>query len=226
MTIYPQPELAPLRFHVLPSANVAVIVAHPDDETLWAGGNILTHPGYNWLVAALCRKSDPDRSVRFYRAMQSYGAKGVLADLDDGPEQVPLPLVDVQQVILQVLPPLAFDLVFTHAPGGEYTRHRRHEEVSLAVMDLWLAGAISTRELRLFAYEDDHGRSFPKAIEAAHRYQALPEAIRQEKYRLVTEVYGFGPESWEAQGMPRSEAFWCFESPAALQAWLVESREV
>ena len=109
MTIYPQPEIAPLRFHVLPSANVAVIVAHPDDETLWAGGNILTHPGYNWLVAALCRKSDPDRSVRFYRAMQSYGAKGVLADLDDGPEQVPLPLLDVQQVILQVLPPLAFD---------------------------------------------------------------------------------------------------------------------
>jgi LmbE family N-acetylglucosaminyl deacetylase len=24
--------------------NVAIIVAHPDDETLWAGGTILNHP--------------------------------------------------------------------------------------------------------------------------------------------------------------------------------------
>ena len=219
-----QPELAPLRFHVLPSANAAVIVAHPDDETLWAGGMILSHPGYNWFVASLCRKKDPDRSAKFYKAMQSYGAKGVLADLDDGPEQVPLTVWEVQQVILQLLPALAFDLLLTHAPDGEYTRHRRHEEVSQAVMDLWQAGAISTRELRLFAYEDDAGRSFPKAIETAHHYEALPEAIRQEKYRLITEVYGFSPESWEAQGMPRSEAFWCFNSPAALQAWLAHSR--
>jgi LmbE family N-acetylglucosaminyl deacetylase len=224
MTLFSQPELAPLRFRVLPSANAAVIVAHPDDETLWAGGMMLTHPGYNWFVTAVCRKSDPDRSVRFFKAMQSYGAKGILADLDDGPEQVPLSLTDIQQVILQLLPALAFDLVLTHAPGGEYTRHRRHEEVSQAVIGLWQAGAISTKELRLFAYEDDDGSRFPMAIEAAHHYNALPEAVRQEKYRLITEVYGFRPESWEAQGMPRSEAFWCFESPNALQAWLVESR--
>jgi hypothetical protein len=62
-----QPELAPLRFRVLPSANAAVIVAHPDDETLWAGGMILTHPGYNWFVASLCRKSDPI-VLKFYKA--------------------------------------------------------------------------------------------------------------------------------------------------------------
>ena len=39
-----------------------MIVAHPDDETLWAGGTILKHPEWHWetwsaamyLYAALC----------------------------------------------------------------------------------------------------------------------------------------------------------------------------
>ena len=45
--------------------NAAVIVAHPDDETLWTGGAILMHPEINWTVITLCRLSDPDRSPKF-----------------------------------------------------------------------------------------------------------------------------------------------------------------
>ena len=221
----PQPELAPLHLQVSPAANAAVIVAHPDDETLWAGGMILTHPNHNWFIAAMCRKNDPDRSQKFFLALQSYAATGVMADLDDGPEQIPLPNEEVQHTLLQLLPALTYDLILTHAPGGEYTRHRRHEEVSQAVMVLWQTGVFSTRELWLFAYEDDYGRQLPKAIQTAHRFETLPEAIRQEKYRLITEVYGFNSESWEARAMPKNEAFWCFESPSALQAWLDETRE-
>ena len=36
----------------------AVIVAHPCDETLWAGGTILSQPAWNWFIATLCRASD------------------------------------------------------------------------------------------------------------------------------------------------------------------------
>ena len=42
------------------SKSVAVIVAHPDDETLWAGGTILNHPSWHWFVACLCRGNDQD----------------------------------------------------------------------------------------------------------------------------------------------------------------------
>lgn len=220
-----QPELAPFRLQVAPALNAAVIVAHPDDETLWAGGTILTYPNFNWFIAALCRKNDLDRSQKFFLAMQDYGATGVIADLDDGPEQIPLPNQDVQQTLLQLLPALTYDLILTHAPGGEYTRHRRHEEVSQAVRILWQAGAISAGELRLFAYADAQGSQLPTAIKSAHSYESLPEAIWQEKYRLITEVYGFSPESWEARTVPQSEAFWCFGSPTALQAWLAEPRD-
>jgi len=32
---------------------VAVIVAHPDDETLWAGGLLIDHPEWDVFVACL-----------------------------------------------------------------------------------------------------------------------------------------------------------------------------
>lgn len=218
-----QPDLQPMQIDIPQRGNAAVIVAHPDDETLWAGGAILARPNYNWFIVTLCRKSDPDRSQKFFKAMQVYGAKGEMADLDDGPEQHPLELTDVKQKIVQILPALAFNIILTHSPSGEYTRHLRHEEVSQAVMDLWKAGAISTRELWLFAYEDDHGRHLPSAIETAHQFEILPEAIFQEKYRLVTEIYGFDQGSWEAKVVPRNEAFWRFASQLALDSWLEKS---
>jgi hypothetical protein len=156
---------------------------------------ILTH--HRTITGHCCRsrKNDPDRSNKFFLAMQNYGAAGAMADLDDGPEQTPLVIEDVQQSLLKLLPTLNYDLILTHTPYGEYTRHRRHEEVSHAVMALWQTGVISAQELWLFAYEDDHGRRLPQAIETAHHFEALPEKIRQEKYRLITEVYGFDPES-------------------------------
>ena len=52
--------------------SIAVIVAHPDDETLWAGGTILSHPANNWFVVSLCRASDKDRSTRFYNTLNGW----------------------------------------------------------------------------------------------------------------------------------------------------------
>jgi len=37
---------------------VAIIVAHPDDETLWAGGTILNHPYWKFFITCLCRTND------------------------------------------------------------------------------------------------------------------------------------------------------------------------
>ncbi len=56
---------------------VAIIVAHPDDETLWAGGTILSHPEWECFVVSLCRKSDPDRAPKFKKVLEVLGADGI-----------------------------------------------------------------------------------------------------------------------------------------------------
>ena len=122
---------------------VAVIVAHPDDETLWAGGTILSHPLCKWFIVCLCRKSDTDRASRFNNALKVLKSEGIMGDLDDDPEQKPLDEKEVEHAILQLLPSMHFDLVISHNPSGEYTRHIRHEEVGKAVIKLWHAGKIS-----------------------------------------------------------------------------------
>jgi LmbE family N-acetylglucosaminyl deacetylase len=190
----------------------AVIVAHPDDETLWAGGTILMYPESEWTVMTLCRKSDPDRAPRFFRAIEKLNAGGAMGDLDDGPEQTPLTNRRVQHEILQNLPSDRFDLIITHGLGGEYTRHLRHEETAKAVMALWKSERLSAGQIWRFAYEDDDRKHLPRAVEDADMHIKLAEEIWQKKYDIITNIYGFGPDSFEARTTPREEAFWCFKS--------------
>ena len=200
--------------------SAAVIVAHPDDETLWAGGEILAFPQWDWFVLALSRANDSERAPRFWRAVSGLGAMGSMTDLDDGPEQAPMPLSTIQEAILDRLPDTTFDVVLTHGPEGEYTRHRRHEEVSAAVSDLWQRGELPARSLMMFAYADGGPQNLPRPREDAHIRRQLPWRIWQDKYRILTELYGFSPESWEASIVPREEAFYYFDTPERMTEWL------
>lgn len=188
--------------------NCAVIVAHPDDETLWAGGTLLMHPDSCWTVATLCRKSDPDRAPRFQKALDCYGAKGVMGDLDDGPNQKPLRTIDVEDAILKLLPSDRYDLVLTHGLWGEYTSHRRHEEVARAIIALRESERLWAKEVWMFAYEDGGKRYLPRPMVDADVYIRLPQDIWEQKYRIINEVYGFASESFEAKTTPKDEAFW------------------
>jgi LmbE family N-acetylglucosaminyl deacetylase len=202
------------------SFRAGVIVAHPDDETLWAGGTILMHPEWRWTVVALCRGSDPDRAPKFRRVLQRLGVGGEIGDLDDGPQQRPLQESEVQQTIIDLLPETQFDLILTHSPYGEYTRHIRHEETSRAVTALWERGSLTITELWMFAYEDGGKSYLPRPIESAHQVTGIPESIWQQKYHIITELYGFAPESFEAKAVQREEAFWCFRYTAEFHKWI------
>jgi LmbE family N-acetylglucosaminyl deacetylase len=209
-----------------PRLRAAVVVAHPDDETLWCGGYILAHPDFDWRIVTLCRASDPDRAPKFYRVLEQLGAVGEMADLDDEPDQAPLPIEQVQETIARLLAGNSYSLILTHGPRGEYTRHRRHEECCRNVVELWQAGSIDTKQLWLFAYEDGARAYSPRVRDDADRRDVLRESVWLEKRRLITDVYGYGAKSWETQSAPREEGFWCFDSVEAaaehIASWEIE----
>ena len=202
------------------SKSVAVIVAHPDDETLWAGGTILGNPSWNWFIVCLSRASDKDRAPKFFKTLQILGSDGKMGDLDDGPEQKPLDEIELELAILRLLPSIQFDLIISHNPFGEYTRHRRHEETGKAVIKLWHTGSISAKELWIFAYEDGNKDYYPRPVKTASFYSLLTEQIWQGKYNIITSTYGFNKDSFEANTTPKAEAFWKFSDPEEALKWL------
>ncbi len=199
---------------------VAVIVAHPDDETLWVGGTILSHPSWNCFVLSLCRGNDKDRAPKFFHALEALKADGCMTDLNDGPEQTPLDGKVVEHAILKALPSHFFDLIITHNSRGEYTRHIRHEEVGKAVINLWCKRKISATELLIFAYEDGNKKYLPKPIDSANIFIKLTHRIWLRKYKIITVIYGFDTESFEAKTTPVVEAFWRFTSTNQAQEWM------
>jgi len=193
-------------------AHAAVVVAHPDDEILWCGGLILSHPDWRWRIVTLCRASDPDRAPKFRRVLEFLGADGEMADLDDGPDQEPLDHETLCQTVQRLLHGRRFDLLITHGPRGEYTRHRRHEECCRTIVELWQNGHVNAGELWLFAYEDGGGTHLPHVTDGADLRLVLEDGVWREKRRLITGLYGFPEDSWETNCTPREEGFRIFHS--------------
>ena len=200
---------------------VAVIVAHPDDETLWAGGTILSHPSWNCFIVCLCRGNDNERAPRYRNALKILKS--------EGDHRATLMTVLTKNHWMKkrlkvqywnLLPPKHFDLIITHNPTGEYTRHIRHEEVSKAVIKLWHAGRISTNMLGPLPMRTAIRNTYPKPVETASVYRVLSKRIWLRKYSIITETYGFEKNSFEAMTTPRAESFWQFADPYDAKKWL------
>jgi hypothetical protein len=85
---------------------------------------------------------------------------------------------------------------------------------------LWHANKLHADELWVFAYEDG-GRAYcPRAVSDATIHYVLPRDIWEKKYALMTALYGFTKDSWEARATPAAEAFWRFTDKDAALAWL------
>lgn len=200
--------------------SIALIVAYPGDETLWAGGLMLNHPSWNWFVLCLCQKREADKAASFHHALLQLQATGAMADLDLALEQNPLDTTLLEETILDLLPTQDFDLIITHNPMGEFTSDLSYQEISRMVIFLWESGAISAKQLWTFAYEDGNKAYLPKANALAPIQNYLISEVWLEKYKLITQTYGYLPASWEEQVCPRDEAFWVFNSEHESQQWL------
>lgn len=207
-----------------------VIVAHPDDETIWMGGLMLRHPQWEWEIVALSRADDPDRAPRFRRAGEEYGAKVAISDLDDSPVLAPLSadLHEIKDRIERMLAEVdkssdvcdvqadmcdGYDLIFAHGVAGEYMRHERHEQVHRAVREMWETGELTGTPM-FFAYEDAGRTHTPAPAPDAQILVRLAPDEYSCKQHIIREIYGFGPDSFETEAAGVVEAF---RTPADLQ---------
>ena len=71
----------------VPSGVVRVVVAHPDDETLWAGDTMLMHPAATWRVSTLCQATEPERAAGFRQALTLFGTSCGIAPQGASPDR-------------------------------------------------------------------------------------------------------------------------------------------
>lgn len=185
----------------------AVIVAHPDDETIWSGGFILKHPDWEWTILSLCRADDPDRRPKFQTVCNFLNARAVILDLDDSNPLEPIdPGKDISSRILNEIGEEEWGLVLTHGENGEYG-HPRHIEVHSEVVKLCESGLLMCSELLLFAYECAAGNGQCKPAQIADYILELSERELAEKKRIINEIYGYDQNSFEVNACISPESF-------------------
>lgn len=113
----------------------AIVVAHPDDETLFCAGLMLRYPGRWSVICCSIPRVDPIRAWKFLAACDSLGVKGRF-----------LPFVESEPMQalgnLGALDLSGFDCIVTHNAEGEYG-HVHHRCVHDFVVS-YAEGAIVT----------------------------------------------------------------------------------
>lgn len=91
----------------------ACVVAHPDDESMWFAGPLLSTPWISWTVfACSIPRRDPVRALRFHDACNVLGARATV---------LPFIELDAERLAgLEHLDVSGFDVVVTHNQVGEY----------------------------------------------------------------------------------------------------------
>lgn len=105
----------------------ALVVAHPDDESIWFGGLLAAEPGDWTIICCSIPRTDPERAWKFFNACEVLKAKPRLLPFIEvgGPRE------DLQH--LDLIETGRFDEVVTHSMVGEYG-HRHHVQINR-----WLA---------------------------------------------------------------------------------------
>ena len=181
---------------------ILVIVAHPDDETIWMGNTLLKNSNkWDTTILSLCRRDDSDRAPKFAKICKIYNARGFMSDLED--EKLnKIPLDEAMRRIKKFSG--KYDIIFTHNKNGEYG-HIRHKDVHKAVNRMLQDKLLSCKELVYFSYEKKGKYAYPK--KNSDRFINFNKTFLKRKKQLIRDVYGFSKNSFEDICCRGAEAF-------------------
>jgi LmbE family N-acetylglucosaminyl deacetylase len=139
-----------------------LIVAHPDDEILWGGSNLLSQSG--WFVICSTHLNDPVRSREFFSTMSYCNVtRYIMFDVKDEYTEDPLvadKLYDgsIFDNFLKKLATKSWKLVLSHSEKGEYG-HEHHRKVHRMVKKYFHSAKFFDLGPKLSPHEIEHKRN-------------------------------------------------------------------
>jgi len=188
---------------------ILVIIAHPDDETIWMGGTLLKNKS-SWRITiiSLCRRDDKEREPRFEKACKEFNAKCFISDLDDSEteEYKKISSEDVINKLKQFIEDKNknYDYIFSHGENGEYG-HIRHIEVHNAVNEMLDKKLLSAKKVFFFSYIKKDSISI--VDENSDKFIKLNKLLLNKKKHMIKEIYGFNENSFENKCCNEVESF-------------------
>jgi LmbE family N-acetylglucosaminyl deacetylase len=198
-----------------------LVVAHPDDETIFAGGLLLLSRETRWTIVCCTDEGNATRQNEFLCACESMAKhSGNII------EPIFLNLIlknekhSDHQVLVEALSPVAkgYDIVFTHNSQGEYG-HEHHKLVHNCVIeavdtsDIWCIispGSSNVNQDKLRSKMPEGNAS----LELDSEIIRLKVQVFQECHVSQAKDYGYDPASNELYNTHLKETLlWYFEDP-------------
>ena len=176
-----------LKLHNADKFKNLMIVAHPDDETLWGGANLYKDI---YFVVCLTNGHNYQRASDFHKLLNFTKNEGIILDYPDLQDYVQDKWIEVKESIIKDLSTIInynnWDKIVTHGPEGT-TGHMHHKKISAYVTMIARKKNI-LKNLYYFGKVYKKGKipkNFPRITKTELKYKMQEVSIYKSKAREI-----------------------------------------